>query len=338
MILLTGATGYLGSQIARALIERKMNFRVYVREPRRLEFNPGDAPCEIFIGDLDGPHSLESALRGVKQVIHTAGLVKMWARDSRDFERINVAGLKNIMRAAAAAGVERVVYTSSFIAMGPSANPGASEGLRHTNRYANKYEETKARALEWLRDDGFRQFPVVALLPGVIYGPGPDTEGNLVGQMIGQYLGGKFPGLLGTGEQRWSFSYIDDVVAAHLAALDRGKVGEEYILSGDNRPLNDLFRILGELTNVRRTVRHLPFALGKMLGAAELARAKVTGRAPQLTPGVVEIFKHDWVYASDKAAKELGYQVTPLEEGLKKTLGHLAIGPLEEKGKLEIRK
>lgn len=324
MILLTGATGYLGSQIARVLIERKMNFRVYVREPRRLEFNPGEAQCEIVVGDLNGPHSLEAAMRGVTQVIHTAGLVKMWTRDSRDFERVNVDGLLSILRAAAAAGVERVVYTSSFIAMGPSANPSAAEGLRHDRHYSNKYEETKARALDWLRDDGFRQFPVVALLPGVIYGPGPETEGNLVGQMIQQYLAGKFPGLLGTGEQRWSFSYIDDLVAAHLAALDRGKVGEEYILGGDNRPLNDLFRILGGQANIRRPVRHLPFALGKMLGAVELARAKLTGRAPQLTPGVVEIFKHDWVYSSAKAAKELGYHVTTLEEGLRKTLSHLA--------------
>jgi len=322
MILLTGATGYLGSQIARALIERKMSFRVYVREPRGLEFNPGDAPCEIFVGDLAGPHSLETAMRGVKQVIHTAGLVKMWARDPRDFERVNVDGLQNILRAAATAGVERVIYTSSFIAMGPSADPAAAEGLRHAGRYANKYEETKARALDWLRDDGFREFPVLALLPGVIYGPGPETEGNLVGQMIRQYVAGKFPGLLGTGEQRWSFSYIDDVVAAHLAALDRGRTGEEYILGGDNRPLNDLFRILGEQANIRRPVRHLPFALGKMLGAVGLARANLTGRAPQLTPGVVEIFKHDWVYASAKAAKELGYRVTSLEEGLRKTLSH----------------
>ena len=301
-----------------------MNFRVYVREPRRLEFNPGDAPCEIFVGDLAGPRSLETAMRGVKQVIHTAGLVKMWVRDPGDFERVNIAGLQNILRAAATAGVERVVYTSSFIAMGPSANPSAGEGLRHAGRYTNKYQETKARALNWLRDEGFRQFPVVALLPGVIYGAGPDTEGNLVGQMIRQYMAGKFPGLLGTGEQRWSFSYIDDVVAAHLAALHAGMVGEEYIVAGDNRPLNDLFRIVGELTNVRRPVRHLPFALGKMLGAIEGARAKLTGRAPQITPGVVEIFKHDWVYASDKAAEELGFHVTPLEEGLRKALGHSA--------------
>jgi len=322
MILLTGATGYLGSQIARALIERKMNFRVYVREPRRLDFNPGEAPCEIFVGDLAGPHSLEAAMRGVTQVIHTAALVKMWVRDRQDFRRVNIEGLQNILRAAATAGVERVVYTSSFIALGPSADANAGEGLRHPGRHSNEYEETKARALEWLRDEGFRNFPVIALFPGVIYGPGPKTEGNLVGQLIDQYLAGKFPGLLGSGDQQWSFSFNADVVAAHLAALERGRVGEEYVLAGDNRTLNDFFQVLGDLSNVHRPVRHLPYALGKLVGAVEVARAKLTGRMPQLTPGVVEIFKHDWIYSSNKAIKELGYRVTPLEEGMKKTLNH----------------
>jgi nucleoside-diphosphate-sugar epimerase len=320
MILLTGATGYLGSQIAREMIARKMEFRVYVREPRRLEFNPGEAPCEISVGDLDGPHSLADAMRGVTQVIHTAGLVKMWVRDPRDFRRINVDGLQNLLRAAANAGVQRVVYTSSFNAMGPSADPGAAEGLRHAGSYSNKYEETKAQALQWLREDGYRQFPVITLFPGVIYGPGPVTDGNFVGLMIQQFLEGKSSRLLGSGEQRWSFAYIEDIVQAHLAALERGKLGDEYILGGDNRSLNDLFRILREQSGVKTPVRHSTFVLAKLAGAVQLARAKLTGRPPQLTPGLVEFFKREWVYSSSKAVKELGYHITPLEEGLRRTL------------------
>ena len=171
-----------------------------------------------------------------------------------------------------------------------------------------------------MRLEGFARFPVVALLPGVIYGPGPDTEGNLVGGMVEQYRSGKFPGLLGSGEQQWSFAFNREVVLAHLAALARGKPGEEYFLAGDNRSLNDLFRILAEITGVRHSVRHLPFALGKAVGALEVARARLFGHHPQLTPGVVEIFKHDWAYSSSKAERELGYRVIPLEEGLRKTL------------------
>ncbi len=320
MLLLTGATGYLGSQIARELANRRASFRALVRDPSRLSFDAASATCEVVVGDLRDRQVLDIAMRGVKRVIHTAALVKMWVRDAQEFERVNVEGLLNVLHAAERMGVERVVYTSSFIALGPSAGSNSAEGLRHRGPYSNQYEATKVRALEWLREEGFRQFPVVALLPGVIYGPGPRTEGNLVGGMIDQYLSGKFPGVLGSGAQRWSFSFNADVVAAHLAALEQGRLGEEYVLAGDNRSLNEFFRLLAQLSSVRHPVRHLPFVVGKMVGAVELARAELFGRPPQLTPGVAEIFKHDWVYSSAKAVKELGYRVTPLEEGLRKTL------------------
>jgi nucleoside-diphosphate-sugar epimerase len=188
----------------------------------------------------------------------------------------------------------------------------------------NEYVETKAQALAWLRDEGFPRFPVVALFPGVIYGPGPKTEGNLVGGMIDQYLAGKFPGVLGAGKQRWSFSFNADVVAAHLTALEKGNVGEEYVLGGDNRSLNDFFRLLGDISGVCRPVRHMPFVAGKTVGAFDVLRARLFRHRPPLTPGVVEIFKHDWVYSSGKAVRELGYRVTALEEGLKKTIDSLA--------------
>ncbi len=327
MILLTGATGYLGSQIARELIARQMPFRVLVRDTSRLSFEirkskleAVPARCEVVVGDLLDAETVRKATRGVRQVIHTAALVKMWVRDRREFWRVNVDALKSLLHAAADAGIERVIYTSSFIALGPSADPNTGEGLRHRGPYSNQYEETKAQALAWLRQEGFGQFPVIALLPGVIYGPGPATEGNLVGGMIEQYLTGKFPGLLGSGQQRWSFCFNQDVVAAHLAALEKGRPGQEYVLAGDNRSLNEFFRLLGEATGIRRPVRHLPYVAGKIVGAIEVARAKLFGHSPQLTPGVVEIFKHDWVYSNAKAVAEFGYHLTPLEEGLTRTL------------------
>ena len=344
MILLTGATGYLGSQIRRELIARRVPFRVLVRDPSRLDLEAGNwkleignskletgnskrqvastPPCEVAVGDIQDVDSLRRALRGVDRVIHTAALVKMWVRDRRDFWRVNVSGLQQLLQAAGDAGVERVVYTSSFIALGPSADVKAAEGLRHRGPFSNEYEQTKVEALEWLRREGFSRYPVVALLPGVIYGPGPGTEGNLVGGMINQYLSGKFPVLLGSGEQRWSFAFNTDVVATHLTALERGRPGEEYVLGGDNRSLNEFFRLLAQRSNVHRPVRHLPLWTGKAMGVLEVARAILFGRRPQVTPGVAEIFKHDWVYSSAKAIRELDYRVTPLEEGLARTLLH----------------
>jgi len=139
---------------------------------------------------------------------------------------------------------------------------------------------------------------------------------TLVPPIIGIFSGA----LIGYGAQRWSFAYNADVVAARLAALEKGVPGEEYLLAADNRSLNDSFQVLTNLSGVRHAVLHLPFWAGKLMGGIGLARAKLTGRPPQLTPGAVEIFKHDWVYSSDKAVRELGYRVTPFEEGLGKTL------------------
>lgn len=324
MILLTGATGYLGSQIAREIIARKLPLRVLVRDPARLPFDAAGSHCEVVVGDITNLAALRSALDGAEYVIHTAALVKMWVRDPREFWRINLAGFQNLLQTAVNSGVRRIIYTSSFIALGPSDYASADESLVHHGPFSNEYEKTKAQALSWLRAQKGK-YPVITLLPGVIYGPGPKTEGNLVGGMVDQYLQGKFPGLLGDGNQRWSFAYNADVVSAHLAALEKGRLGEMYVLGGDNRSLNDFFRTLAQIAGVRRTVRRLPYWAGELAGYIEVARARLFGHAPQLTPGVVEIFKRDWVYSSTKAVVELRYRVTPLEEGLRKTLGDLAI-------------
>lgn len=320
MILLTGATGYLGSQIAAELIRRGEHFRVLVRDASRLDFDLAKSGCEVVVGDVCDARTVAQALEGVKRVIHTAALVKMWVRDPHEFWRVNVEGLKHLLDASMAAGVEKFIYTSSFIALGPSASRRGAEDLRHDGRYSNEYEQTKAEALAWLREEGFRRYPVVALMPGVIYGPGPATEANLVGKMIAQFTAGNFPGILGSGKQRWSFAFIREVVAAHLAALDAGKVGESYILGGDNRSLDDFFKVLAAVSGVHREVRHLPIVAGKIVGSVEMLRTRWSGRQPQLTPGVVDVFKHDWVYSSAKAVRELGYHVVTLEKGLSETL------------------
>lgn len=320
MILLTGATGYLGSNIAQELIARKIPFRVLMRNCAHLPFDPRPAVCEAVTGDLLDRASVARALQGVDRVIHTAALVKIWAPEPELFRRVNVEALGQLLRLAADAGVERVVYTSSFFALGPSSDPETREHGRRDLRASTAYVTSKREALEWLHAEGFRRFPVVALLPGVVYGPGPRTQGNLVGGMIDQYLSGKFPGLLGSGEQRWSFAFMPDVVQAHLAALELGTLGEEYLLAGDNRSLNEFFRLLAGISGARRPVRHIPAWAGKLAGAVEVALAETIRRTPRLTPGVAGLLKEDWIYSSVKAVHELGYHLTALEVGLRKTL------------------
>ena len=316
MILLTGATGYVGSQIAQEFVRRGEPFRVLVRDPSRLLFDAAAARCDVVTGDVCDPGAVARAVRGVRWVIHTAALVKMWLRRGSDFRRVNVDGLKLLCQVATDAGVERIVYTSSFIALGPSSDANSGEKLRHTGPFSNEYERTKAEALDWLRREGFRRYPVVALMPGVIYGPGPFTQGNLIGSMMYQYCFKMMPAIVGFGEQRWSFAHNADVVAAHLTALEKGEPGQEYVLGGDNRSLNDFYAVLAQISGRRGAVRHIPFWLAKVLGGADVAVSSATGRQPTLTPGIVEIFKHDWVYSSAKAVRDLGYRITSLETGL----------------------
>ena len=171
-----------------------------------------------------------------------------------------------------------------------------------------------------IRQEGLTKYRVVALLPGVIYGPGPMTEGNLIAGTVDRYLAGKFPGLLGSDGQRWSFSFNADIVDAHPAALEHGNAIGEYVLEGDNRSLNTFFSPLSDLSGAKHPLRLLPIVLAKIIGIVELARARLYGRAPLIAPGVAEIFRHDWVYSSAKATQDLGHRITPLEEGLRMTL------------------
>jgi farnesol dehydrogenase len=160
----------------------------------------------------------------------------------------------------------------------------------------------------------------VILYPGVIYGPGDITDGNIVVQMVRDHLAGKFPGIIGPGDRMWSYSFVDDVVDGHLAALERGRAGERYVLAGDNVPMDGLFETLHAVAGVRPPRFHIPYAMASALGYALVGWAELTGHPPLLTHEVVGVFREHWAYSSAKAERELGYRVRPLREGLERTV------------------
>jgi nucleoside-diphosphate-sugar epimerase len=159
--------------------------------------------------------------------------------------------------------------------------------------------------------------------PGVIYGPGPFTEGNLVGRLIADHLRRRLPGLVGP-ENPWSFAYIDHVAAGHCAALERGLPGGRYLLGGENESQSHVFGIVQRLTG-RARPRRIPFGLARALGLAEELRVTVFGGTPLITRGAVEIFRHDWSLDSHVAVREIGYTMTPLEEGVRRTVASIGI-------------
>lgn len=319
-VLLSGGTGFLGKHVARALVGAGHELRLLARPTSNLRGLP---TAEIVSGDVTDAAAFKEAAQGCGAVLHMAALVKMWAPERESFDAVNLGGLKNALAAAAAAGA-RLVYTSSFIAIGPAGPEPADETRTHPMTwFRNDYERTKALADREARDAAAAGRDVVLLYPGVVYGPGDLTDANLVVQMIADHLNGRLPGMIGPGDRLWSYSYVDDVARGHLAALERGKRGERYFLCGENATLTDLFRALSEITGKAAPSRHIPYGVATALGLCLWTWAELSGHPPLLTHNEVGVFREHWAYLSTKAERELGYARTPLREGLRLTVDWL---------------
>ena len=320
-ILLTGATGYLGSSIAKRLAGEGKDLILYVRNPSKLPRLIGSGKIECIKGDLRDTATLHQAVKRCDVLIHTAGLVKMWVKKRREFYEINVQTLRNLIELAKQYNVRRFVYTSSFMALGPSDGQVLTEqsSLR-VQQFYNDYGRTKSQAHQIVLQAKSDGFPVITVYPGVIYGPGPATDGNWVGNLISKFLRGKLPALISSLEKKWSFSYVEDVAAGHCQALERGTIGGRYILAGENHSLRDFFQRLSQLTGKAAPRISIPYWAAWLLGRLETTKANLTGTAPEITHEVVNIYKHDWAYSSQTAVQDLGYQITPFEEGLKRTV------------------
>jgi farnesol dehydrogenase len=302
-ILVTGGTGYLGSAVVRALARAGHEPIPFARRAAA----PGIA------GDVRDTRSVTAAAAGVDAIVHTAALVAMWRRDASEFDAVNVGGLQSVLAAARAHRLARVVYTSSFLALPPAGSPRALT--------ANHYQRTKVVARDVARRAAAEGVPIVTLYPGVVYGPGPDTEGNLVGRLMRDQVNGRLPGVIG-GDHTWSFAYVDDVAEAHVAALTHPRPQAEYAVGG----VNAAQRVIYDFVRARRgraIPPRLPYAVATLGAAACEAWTAVTRRPPLLTRGVVEIFRRDWPLDSAAAERDLGLRVTPLADGLERTLASL---------------
>jgi farnesol dehydrogenase len=322
-IFMTGGTGYLGGRLAQALRESGHEVRLLVRDPaRRAEFETRG--FETVVGTMLKPERLNEALEGREAVVHCAALVRNWVPNPEAFEQINVAGTWALADAALRRGVRRFVYTSSFFALGPSPDgrPLDESALAQAapERFFNDYHSTKFRAARLVRDFLDRGLDLVTLFPTVVYGPGAETDGNHVTRILRMLQQGRFPGLIGGGGQRWNLAFVEDVVRGHLLALEMGEPGGAWILGGHDVALRDLAVEAARRLGVRPPNRSLPFGLCRVIARVEELKARLLAVQPELTRGEVEIYRHDWVYSSDRAVRELGYRITPLEAALGVTL------------------
>jgi farnesol dehydrogenase len=307
-VLVTGGTGYLGRAVVRALAARGHDLVIFGRSA-----TGSGLPGIAIDGDVRDAAALERVATGCEAISHSAALVSIWRRRRQDFDDVNIGGLRHVLNAARTLAIRRIVYTSSFLALTPRDLPAPIA--------ANDYQRTKLAADRVADEAVAGGSPLIRLYPGVVYGPGAITEGNLVGRLIRDHLRGRLPGLVGP-EHPWSFAFVDDVAAAHCAALERGTDGARYVLGGENAPQSRVFEIVRQLTG-RRAPRRIPFPIADALGAAEELRVALFGGTPLITRGAVEIFRHDWSLDSSEASRSIGYTVTPLDEGIRQTVAEL---------------
>jgi len=331
-IFITGATGYLGGKILRFAHEQGHNIRVLCRQAPEAGILPDNV--EITLGDLSQPDALVEAMQGCDALIHTAGLVSIWQRDPQNFHRVNVDGTVNLLKAAREAGVKRIIYTSSFFALGPTDEHPADESWNNPDESCmTEYARSKTIALQRVREQIANGMDIIPLYPVLIYGPGKATQGNYITKIVDDFLHRRIPGVLGGGNGRWTYSYVDDVAKGHLLALENGRKGESYILGGEDASLNELLDLLHELTGVKRPNMKIPNTLAKGVAWIEELRARASRNyIPKLTVEVVDVYKRNWRYSSNKAITELGYCRTPLKVGLYSILNSLGfIHPDERK-------
>ena len=307
-VLVTGGTGYLGRAIVGALVDRGHEPVVVARRA-----SAAGLPGRAIDADIRDKAAIAAAVRGCDAMCHTAALVSVWRPNAREFDEVNVGGLEHALAAARAAGLRRVVYTSSFLARPPAG--------RTTPLAANDYQRTKAVARVVAERAQAEGAPLVIVYPGVIYGPGVRTEGNLLGTLLADYVAGRLPGLIGP-DRIWSYAWVEDVAAAHVAAIEHAAPAAAYELGGENVAQLEPFAIAARARGLALP-RRIPYWLAAIGGHAETGLARLTGRTPRLTPGTVEIFRHDWPVGSADAARDLGFRVRPLAEGVTRTLGAL---------------
>ncbi len=330
MILVTGATGFIGSRLALELSRHGTHVRALVRGdqfvmPPGLDSALSPDGIEIVTGDVSDASSLRRAIRGCRYVYHLAGYARNWAPNPQTYHRVNVEGLRNVLDAAEAEAVEKIVWTSTVVTFEPT-KPGeiGDESRSRVTPYFTDYERSKAEGEELARAYAARGVPVVIVNPSRVYGPGHRTESNSLVKLIDMYDRGRAPFLLGGGKPVGNYAFIDDVVHGLILAMQHGQPGRRYLLGGVNASFREFFDMVDRVSgkrHLRLTIRRpgaLAFAYFHQL------RARWFGVYPEVTPPWIRHFLVDWAYSTQRAEQELGYNYVTLEEGIRRTYHWLA--------------
>ncbi len=320
--LITGATGFIGTRLARHLAERGVEVRAIYR-PGAITAPLAHNRIHLVAGDVRDGGSVRRAMAGCDRVFHLAGYARNWASDKRTFRETNVGGLRNVLDAARALAVRKVVFTSSALTLGPSAGRPVDELTSRVVPPFSEYERSKIAAEELAQQYAHGGTCVTIVNPTRVFGPGLLSEANSATRLVQLYLAGRWRVMPGAGGQIGNWAFVDDVVQGHLLAMAAGKAGERYVLGGENASLKDVFRLTSDISGKRSHLFRLPFPIAMTVALLEQLRATVSAHYPLITPGWTRSFYENWACSSAKAGRELGYRITPLRESLRMTIDWL---------------
>jgi nucleoside-diphosphate-sugar epimerase len=322
--LITGATGYIGQKLAYHLAGQGLKVHLLVRNAAQRNL-PSHQNISIFEGDVQDPGSVQKAIHGCTQVYHVAGLARLIHKDPSVFYRVNVDGTKNLLEAAKAEGVRKFIYTSTTGVIGPSLNQPMRECDPRTIGYDNDYETSKELAEHLVVQFSSNGLEGVIVSPSRVYGPGLSTYSSGVNRFIQGYLKKGFAVVPICDHVYGNYAYIDDVIAGHILAMEKGRNGERYILGGENVSFGSLMQAIRHESRRGRFIR-IPKSIIKTAALGSQMKAMVLRQTPELTPRMVDRLFLSCAFSSDKAIRELGYSITPFTEGIRKTISHIKNG------------
>jgi dihydroflavonol-4-reductase len=312
-VLVTGGTGFVGANLVRTLLADGHTVRVLARPGRDRRALDG-CKVEIVEGDLLDVGSLRCAVGGARHVYHAAADYRLWAPDLRVLYRANVDGTRHVLQAAAEAGAERIVYTSTVGAVGIPKDGTAGDETTPVSLadMVGAYKASKFLAERVADEWAARGAPVIIVNPSAPIGRW-DVKPTPTGQMIVDFMNGKMVGSVDTG---LNVVHVQDVARGHILAAEKGRVGERYILGHRNLSLLEIFRMLSAITGVPAPRFRVPYAVAWMAAAAMEGVARVTRRPPAVALTAVRMARKRMYFSADKAIRELGLPQTPAETAL----------------------
>jgi dihydroflavonol-4-reductase len=314
--LVTGAAGFLGSHVARQLVARGENVRVLMRASSTNRAI-ADLSLEYTTGDLRDPPSLDRAMQGVKRVFHVAADYRLWAKRSQDIYDSNVGGTKNLLDAAGRAGVEQLIYTSTVatIAVDRPELPNEFTDAK-LDEMVGHYKRSKWMAEKEALSAAKAGLPVIVAMPTTPVGPW-DWKPTPTGKIVLDFLNGKMPGYVETG---LNFVGVEECAAGHLLVSEKGKVGERYLLGGENLTLKQMLDVLAKITSLSAPRLKIPHGLALGVAYANTVFSRLTGREPAIPVEGVKIAQHMMFVDCTRAQRELGFQAGSVSAALERAV------------------